>query len=298
VEAASWPPPGLCLKGFLLPGESRPDAVLAPGRCPCSGNPTDLAQGSECVNKVLCTVSSLSLQGTGLAGGGGPPTWGHAVGRRPQRLERSWGCGDPPCLTGLCGQTSCPARWRLHAPRPPVPEVCTQVDSTWVRPEAKVWKRVENQADLNGSKDSKARLQRSQRLCAQSPAGVLTWAGLWAAWTKQVAWLSPHRGPPLGAEVGLMPGAPRFSRPSAGSWVWPSGYLGPRACHSKSLAVRQGQPRAVPPSTGSAAWVGNPEAVPGRCTLTASHGPVRWVPEVVPGQRTQLCCPRPNQKPL
>lgn len=159
----------LCLRGFLLPGESRPGAALAPGRCPCSGNPADLAQGSECVNKVLCTVSSLSLQGTGLAGGGGPPTWGHAVGRRPQCLKRSWGWGDLPCLTWLCGQTSCPARWRLHAPRPPVPEVCTQVDSTWARPEAKVWKRVENQANLRGSRDSKARLQRSQRLCTQSP---------------------------------------------------------------------------------------------------------------------------------
>lgn len=121
---------------------------------------------------------------------------GHAVGRGSQRLERNWGWGDPPCLAGLCGQMSCSAAWSLCAPRPPVPEVCTQVDSTWARPEAKVWKRVKNHADLRGSTDSKARLQRSQRPHAQTPvqtgAGVLTWAGLWAAWTRWVVWPSPH----------------------------------------------------------------------------------------------------------
>ena len=77
VEAAFWPPGGLSApRGpSSWPGDGRPGIAQAHGRCPCSGNPADPAQGSECVNKVLCTVSSLSLQGTGLAGGGGPPTW-------------------------------------------------------------------------------------------------------------------------------------------------------------------------------------------------------------------------------
>lgn len=166
---------------------------------------------------------------------------GHAVGRGPQHLERSWGWGDPPCLTGLCGQMSCSARWSIYAPRPPVPEVCTQVDSTWARPEAKVWKRVENQADLRGSRDSKARLQRSQEAMCTGPCADWCW-GAHLGWALgllgQGGWPGPAltEGLPLcpqGAEVGLM-GAPRFSRPSPGSWVWPSGYLGPRACHSRA----------------------------------------------------------------
>lgn len=62
-----------------------------------------------------------------------------------------------------------------------MPEVCTQVDSTWARPEAKVWKRVENQADPRGSRDSKARLQRPQRPRADWCWGAhLGWAlGCW-----------------------------------------------------------------------------------------------------------------------
>lgn len=117
MKAASWPPPGFSAPEELPPARGR-QAQRSSGKCPCSGNPTDLSRGSEYVNKVLCTVSSLSLQGTGLAGEGSPPTWGHAVGRGPQRLERSWGWGDPPCLTGLCGQMSCPVRWSLRALRP------------------------------------------------------------------------------------------------------------------------------------------------------------------------------------
>lgn len=63
--------------------------------------------------------------------------------------------------------------------------------------------------------------------------------GLGAAPLGQGGWSGPAltEGLPLcpqGAEVGLMVGAPRYSRPSPGSWVWPSGYLGPRACHSRA----------------------------------------------------------------
>lgn len=61
------------------------------------------------------------------------------------------------------------------------------------------------------------------------------------------------------------------------------------------LGSETGKPWAVAPSSGSAAWVGNPEAVPSRCALTTSCGPIRWMPEVVPGQRTQLYCPAPTR---
>lgn len=87
-----------------------PSCPLGDGRLglwevPALGSCADPAQGSECVNKALSTVSSLSLRGTGLLGGGGRPSPAGAaslgldhgrgiwVPSASQDLERLPGCG-------------------------------------------------------------------------------------------------------------------------------------------------------------------------------------------------------------
>ena len=68
------------------------DGRLGPWRCQHSGSCANPAQGSECVNKALSTVSSLSLQGTGLLGGGGRPS---PAGAASLGVDRGRGIGVP-----------------------------------------------------------------------------------------------------------------------------------------------------------------------------------------------------------